>query len=74
MNKEDILKKIDEAILTEEKAMPIYTKHIGNTLFWSGLSKETQNKIKDTFLKLKQESSKHINQLEAAKKLISETK
>ncbi len=67
---EEILKKIDAAILTEEKAIPIYTKHIGNTLFWSGLGKKTQEDIKKTFIELKEDSGRHVKQLQSIKEMI----
>lgn len=68
--KEEILKKIDEAIITEEKAIPIYAKHLESTLFWSDMLEEYAEKIKKLFQKLKKESLGHKGKLEYIKKII----
>ncbi|MGM0442210.1 MAG: hypothetical protein ACQEQC_07310 [Elusimicrobiota bacterium] len=70
--KKDILKKIDEAIITEEKAVPIYAKHLESTLFWSDMPEEYRERIKKLFEKLKEESLGHKGKLEYIKKKIQE--
>ncbi len=72
MNKSQILQKIAEAILAEERAMPIYTRHIESTLYWSGLRKDDQKKITEMFLRLKKDSDKHIAHLKHIQTLVSE--
>ena len=69
--KDKLIKKIDMAILTEEDSLPIYAKHINNTLFWSGLNDEVQIKIKDTLNKLKKESQNHKVFLTQIKRIVS---
>ena len=59
INKEDLLKSLKASLNTEERAIPLYTKHINRTLFLSGFDKDLQSKIKDTLLTLKAESQRH---------------
>ncbi|MFC1693106.1 hypothetical protein ACFL1R_06345 [Candidatus Latescibacterota bacterium] len=70
--KEEIIRKIDDAILMEDSAIPIYSKHIKSTLFWSGLNDEFQKRIKETLDFLTEESQKHVFLLERVKKLLNE--
>ena len=69
MSAEEIINKIDEATLKEEKALPIYTAHISATLFWSGLDKEIQDQIMSDLQILHDDSMRHVRILEQAKKL-----
>jgi rubrerythrin len=59
IKKDDLLASLKESLNTEERAIPIYTRHLNSTLFFSGFSKELQKKIKDTLLTLKSESQRH---------------
>lgn len=70
--KEEIIQKIDQAILFEDEAIPIYSKHIRSTLFWSGLNDECQQKIKETLDVLIRETLKHKILLTHIKKNINE--
>ena len=71
--KEEILKKIDKAIRTEEEGIPIYAKHIDNTLFWSGLiSDEVKEVIRNTLKILTDESKRHKQLLLQVKQLVEE--
>jgi rubrerythrin len=59
IKKEDLLASLKESLNTEERAIPIYTRHLNSTLFLSGFSKDLQEKIKNTLLTLKSESQRH---------------
>ena len=59
ITKDDLIASLRENLNTEERAVPIYTKHISSTLFFSGLDKRIQEKIKNTLLTLKRESERH---------------
>jgi molybdopterin synthase catalytic subunit len=59
IKKIDLLKSLKESLNTEERAMPVYARHLGSTIFFSGFSKDMQEKIKDTLLTLKAESERH---------------
>ncbi len=65
--KEEIIEKINQAILFEDEAIPIYSKHIESTLFWSGLNDECQQKIKETLDVFIRETQKHVKLLERVK-------
>lgn len=70
MKKEEIIKKIDEAILTEEKAIPIYMKHIESTMYWSELKEKDRINIRNVFVQLKEDSLKHIEFLNRIKEIL----
>jgi len=70
--KDEIIEKINQAILTEEEGVPIYSKHIESTLFWSGLNDELKQKIQDTLNIIKRESQNHMILLTHIKKIINE--
>ncbi|MCF7874914.1 MAG: hypothetical protein K9L87_05425 [Candidatus Omnitrophica bacterium] len=46
MNKKEIIKQLKEALIAEEKSIPIYTKHLGLTVFWTGLGQDKADEIK----------------------------
>lgn len=59
MEKELIFKKLEEAKIKEELAIPLYVSHIQQTIFWSGLNPEKQKVIIDNLKILDVESEMH---------------
>ncbi len=59
ISREDLLKKLKEALVTEEQSIPIYTKHLDSAVFWTGWDEETTKKAKNTFRNLADESKRH---------------
>jgi hypothetical protein len=59
MTKEELLALLKRGLDEEEKAIPLYTKHLGTTLFLSEFKPEAQVKIKELLLLLKKESESH---------------
>ena len=59
MKKNELLKKLDEAIQVEEDAYPIYAEHLMAVVEWAGLSSESQSKVVSILEKLKNETEKH---------------
>jgi hypothetical protein len=59
ITKAELIKKIDEAIITEESAMGIYDHHLKAILPRSGLSEETRSEIMRNLNTLSDESAKH---------------
>ncbi len=53
------LRYIEEARITEELAIPVYSSHIKQTLFWSGIPKNKQDKIISGLKILESDSAKH---------------
>lgn len=58
-----IIKRINEARVKEELALPIYSSHLKQTLFWSGLPKAKQEKIIANLRTLEADSEKHVKLL-----------
>jgi len=63
-----IVQKISEARIKEELAIPIYSSHIKQTLFWSGLPKAKQEKIIAGLRILESDSEKHVGMLKIIEK------
>ncbi len=62
-NKEYILDKISEALVKEELAIPLYTSHIEQTLFWSGFDEDKKKQILISLNLLTKESRAHVGGL-----------
>ena len=60
MKKEDLLNELGKALLYEEKAIPLYSKHINNTLFLSKFSKKDKDKVRKVLDMLSRDSDKHM--------------
>ena len=61
---EFVLQRINEARVKEELAIPIYSSHIKQTLFWSGLPKDKQEKIISGLKILEGDSMRHSKMLQ----------
>lgn len=59
MKKNQLLKKLDEAIQVEEDAYPIYAEHLVAAVEWTGLSPKFQSEVIVILEKLKNETAKH---------------
>ena len=68
--KNELLKMIDNAINLEEKSILIYKKHLDTALFWSGLQKEKQSRLRKSLNTLAKESGKHFAKLNTLKEAI----
>ena len=69
MSREDALKIIDDSIIVEELAIPVYQKHLNSALFWSGFDTEDVNSIRFDLELLTKESKEHIIILNQLKKI-----
>jgi hypothetical protein len=72
MTTKDVLKKIDEAVITEENAVVLYAGHLKAILEWSGLTKEDQKKIKGSLDILINESKIHESVLKTVRSKMEE--
>ena len=70
MTKKELLKLVDEAIDLEEKSIPVYRKHLGTALFWSGLPEWERKQLGIYLNILAKESGKHAVKLAALKEKI----
>jgi rubrerythrin len=71
MEKDAIIEILNKALTGEEKAVPIYNKHLSSSLFWTGIEKEKSERIKKILKKLANDSSRHKTTVEG---LISKLK
>lgn len=55
----DIVALLNEAAVKEELAVPLYTSHITQALFWSGLPAEKQKIIIENLKILERDSAYH---------------
>lgn len=51
-----VLRRAQDA---EEKAMPIYSKHLQSAIFWTGISPDRVRKAKEILKRLARESAAH---------------
>jgi len=70
MKKEELLKKIDEAVIQEEEAVPLYAEHITTLSYWAGLSKESTNEIIKYLKILHKDSLWHAKTFKTIKKMV----
>jgi len=70
MEKEKLLRKIDDAIITEEQAIPVYMSHLKVIFRWSQLSKEHKKRVAGIMNDLISESEGHKKRFEYIKKLL----
>jgi len=59
MTKQELLKLLQNALKTEEIAMPLYTRHIDSTLFLSGFDPDAQKRMSGILHTLNIESTHH---------------
>ncbi|MCK4887203.1 MAG: hypothetical protein KAS96_07420 [Planctomycetes bacterium] len=59
ITKEKLVNELNEALKTEESAIPLYTKHVSSTLFLADMEKEKVFRIKEILDILNSESSEH---------------
>jgi hypothetical protein len=57
--KDELLIFLKESLYREERAIPLYTRHLNSTMFLSDFSARLRGKIEDVLIKLKSESEGH---------------
>ena len=68
-NRDFIIDTLKEAMVKEELAIPLYSSHIEQALFWSGLSAKKQKLIIDNLRILERESEIHAQSFRKILKL-----
>jgi rubrerythrin len=63
-NQEKMIELLKHALMAEEKAVPIYNKHLKSAVFWAGLSEDKSAKIKKVLELLAKESTSHKMQVD----------
>lgn len=64
ITKEKLMTHLGEALKTEENAIPLYSKHIGSTLFFSPFEEEKRKRIQEILNKLIYDSQRHARMIE----------
>ncbi|MBU0682842.1 MAG: hypothetical protein ABIH85_01705 [Candidatus Omnitrophota bacterium] len=59
MKKQELLKYLKEAVMTEERIIPIYEKHLKSAIFWIKIDKDKAEKARGMMDKMIQDSRKH---------------
>jgi len=72
VKKDEIIKILEDAQIAEERSIPVYTKHIGSAIFWTGIEKEKAEEIKKILKYLAEESARHKGVVEYLLKYIKE--
>lgn len=70
MKKDELLKQIKKDVWYEEKAVPVYIRHIIHSLPWYGFPEEDEEAIRDILNTLAEDSEQHRQTLENIRGLI----
>lgn len=70
ITKEELIKEIDNAAVTEKNAVILYSKHLKVILAWSGVNNEKRKIINSNLDTLINESTEHIKLLDELKNKI----
>ena len=70
IEKTKLLKMMEDAISLEDKAIPIYNRHLKTALFWSGLTASAREQLRIQLGILEKESERHTKVLREMKKKI----
>lgn len=58
-DKEKLIELLKYALVAEEKAVPIYNRHLKSAVFWAGLPEDKAAELRSTLELLARESTAH---------------
>lgn len=70
VDKKALLKMLDDAIILEDRSVPVYNRHLKTALFWSGLPAAEREKLRIQLGILEKESERHSRVLGEMRKKI----
>lgn len=73
INKDELLHILKDAYYTEENAVLIYTKHLNNAIFWTGLNKDKAKRAREILEDLAKGSVGHKPIVEKMIKYVKES-
>jgi len=73
IKKKELLDLMHKSKRIEELSIPIYSKHIESTLFFSGLSEDSKKQVKEYLTILREGSERHKMMLENLRKIIEKS-
>lgn len=59
IQKQELLRILQNALAAEEKAIPIYMKHLSSAIFWTGIDADRIKKAKKLLSRLAEGSTYH---------------
>ncbi|MFH1395239.1 MAG: hypothetical protein ABIH09_03695 [Candidatus Omnitrophota bacterium] len=59
MKKSELLKYLKEAVMAEERVIPIYEKHLKSAIFWIRMDEDKAEKVRQMMEKMIQDSKRH---------------
>ncbi len=60
IKKEELLKVLNEAVMTEERIVPIYDKHLRSAIFWTGIDNDKAETVRRCLQIMIDDSKKHF--------------
>jgi hypothetical protein len=72
IDRNELVRKIVQAVITEEDAIQLYSRHLKVVLPWSGLKKKQRLEVEKSLTILAADSQKHREILTAVKERIME--
>jgi len=60
IKKEELLKVLNEAVMTEERIVPIYDKHLRSAIFWTGIDEDKSQTVRNYLQTMIDDSKKHF--------------
>lgn len=72
INKDELLRILKDAYYAEEYGVLIYTKHLNNAIFWTGLNADKVKRAKEILDRLAKESTAHKPSVEKMIKYVKE--
>jgi len=67
-----LLEMIDKGIRTEEKAGPLYLKHISASVAWYGFTEKQRKHVEGVLRQIASESEEHRASLASARRAVEE--
>ena len=59
IGRQELLTILKQALLEEERAIPVYLKHLRTAVYWTGIDKGDVEKIRDAMNILHKDSERH---------------
>lgn len=64
IDKKELISILEKALIAEERAIPIYMKHLKTAVFWTGAAEEDIKRIRKVMSVLLEESERHKKTVE----------
>lgn len=65
ISREELLRRIKDALWVEERAFPIHQRHIEQSMHWYGFSPEEEQTVRETLQAMAADTHEHAEALQA---------